>query len=507
LADEFTKRVTALKNFYGAGASFAGGMTEMATIANDSGLGILAFSNVIKASREDITNLGLSASEATKLLSGGLNRLATTTGRSGLKLREELLAIGVSYEDQGQVMAQFMAVTKASGDRRVRSDTEVAQGTVEYAKQLKVLTDLTGQNAKAATEAARKEMLKGDILAQLRDPAEAAKFMETLKYIPEDAKLGFMEFVSTGGKFVRDTATNIVLTQNKELGKLFQGAYQNIRDPSKKLGDALDYVWNQSGRVGQASRDAADQTLPFALRMNALSGDTAKAAQMMNAFNTVFREPGEYAKSLAATEAQSTANDEVTKGYVEATNSVVNFQVEMEKLATKLLPDYAKMIAKTTTQTLEIVGDSIKMLRGEMSMKDFGAKYAGLSGGTSANLPPETVKNQMTMTGTDTRTGKPLTSTQYKELLKSGTIPELDKGKAKGKAKGGISSGPLSGYSETLHGTEAVVPLPDNRSIPVTLDSSSITNAMTTQIEHLARLITAMEKNNTLTSGILQNTY
>jgi hypothetical protein len=165
------------------------------------------------------------------------------------------------------------------------------------------------------------------------------------------------------------------------------------------------------------------------------------------------------------------------------------------------------MIAKTTTQTLEIVGDSIKMLRGEMSMKDFGAKYAGLSGGTSANLPPETVKNQMTMTGTDTRTGKPLTSTQYHELLKSGTIPELDKGKAKGKAKGGISSGPLSGYSETLHGTEAVVPLPDNRSIPVTLDSSSITNAMTTQIEHLARLITAMEKNNTLTSGILQNTY
>jgi hypothetical protein len=168
----------------------------------------------------------------------------------------------------------------------VRSDTEVAQGTVEYAKHLKVLTDLTGQNAKAASEAARKEMLKGDILAQLTDPKERDKFMETLKYIPEDAKLGFMEFVSTGGKFVRDTATNIVLTQNKELGKLYQGAYQNIRDPSKKLGDALDYVWNQSGRVGQASREAADQTLPFALRMNALSGDTAKAAQMMNAFNT-----------------------------------------------------------------------------------------------------------------------------------------------------------------------------------------------------------------------------
>ena len=34
---------------------------------------------------------------------------------------------------------------------------------------------------------------------------------------------------------------------------------------------------------------------------------------------------------------------------------------------------------------------------------------------------------------------------------------------------GGISTGPASGYPATLHGTEAVVPLPDGSSIPVTL--------------------------------------
>ena len=36
---------------------------------------------------------------------------------------------------------------------------------------------------------------------------------------------------------------------------------------------------------------------------------------------------------------------------------------------------------------------------------------------------------------------------------------------------GGISTGPASGYPVTLHGTEAVVPLPDGNSIPVTLQS------------------------------------
>ncbi len=34
---------------------------------------------------------------------------------------------------------------------------------------------------------------------------------------------------------------------------------------------------------------------------------------------------------------------------------------------------------------------------------------------------------------------------------------------------GGISTGPASGYPVTLHGTEAVVPLPDGKSIPVTM--------------------------------------
>ena len=36
-----------------------------------------------------------------------------------------------------------------------------------------------------------------------------------------------------------------------------------------------------------------------------------------------------------------------------------------------------------------------------------------------------------------------------------------------GFSDGGIASGPSSGYAATLHGTEAVVPLPNGRTIPV----------------------------------------
>lgn len=43
-----------------------------------------------------------------------------------------------------------------------------------------------------------------------------------------------------------------------------------------------------------------------------------------------------------------------------------------------------------------------------------------------------------------------------------------------GFATGGISTGPMSGHLEWLHGSEAVVPLPDGRSIPVQLQSPAI---------------------------------
>jgi hypothetical protein len=70
-------------------------------------------------------------------------------------------------------------------------------------------------------------------------------------------------------------------------------------------------------------------------------------------------------------------------------------------------------------------------------------------------------------------------------------------------AEGGIADGPKSGYSATLHGTEAVVPLPDGKNIPVSLDTG-LTSAVQTQTGVLQDILRAMKDNNSLTSGILQ---
>jgi muramidase (phage lysozyme) len=72
-------------------------------------------------------------------------------------------------------------------------------------------------------------------------------------------------------------------------------------------------------------------------------------------------------------------------------------------------------------------------------------------------------------------------------------------------ANGGIASGPTSGYQAMLHGTEAVVPLEDGRSIPVTnTGSPEQMGIMSSQLDKLDELISVMKNQLSVSNRILQ---
>lgn len=79
-------------------------------------------------------------------------------------------------------------------------------------------------------------------------------------------------------------------------------------------------------------------------------------------------------------------------------------------------------------------------------------------------------------------------------------------------ATGGIASGPKSGYTSVLHGTEAVVPLSNGNSIPV--DVQGMTDSMSRQVDilvaQMARLdemVSAMREQTAVSKRILQATH
>jgi hypothetical protein len=79
----------------------------------------------------------------------------------------------------------------------------------------------------------------------------------------------------------------------------------------------------------------------------------------------------------------------------------------------------------------------------------------------------------------------------------------------KGYQFGGVASGPLNGYQATLHGSDAIVPLADGKSIPVVMpghltNMQDQTGLMVTQLSKLDDLISAMNKQNSIAGKILQ---
>jgi hypothetical protein len=81
-------------------------------------------------------------------------------------------------------------------------------------------------------------------------------------------------------------------------------------------------------------------------------------------------------------------------------------------------------------------------------------------------------------------------------------------------AMGGILSGPTSGYQALLHGNEAVVPLPDGRTIPVqskgggtgsSSGSEEQISLLTQELAKLDSLLSVMTKQNSITDRMLQN--
>jgi hypothetical protein len=476
-AKEFQKSADALKEYTKVGASFAGGMIEMRNIAHDSGMGMKQLQSAVSASSEEIKLMGVTHAEAARMMAHGAKTLATTIGTSGNTVRDELLALGYSYEEQAQLVAQVNALDKAAGNTRRMSDAELAATTRTYAKDLKVLADITGKDAKKAMEEAAKKGMEADIMAQL-SPEEAKKFQAAYAAMPDYAKKGFLEYVSSGGTAITDQATNIAMSQNKEVEKLIKGSYDNIKDSGKDASAAQKETLKQASAAGQAQRDLNKANGNAIGVANRLGGSLQGAADMQNQISASAMYNAEAVEeSGAAAESQATATDNLTKGYQDLTTQMTGLQNQMEKFATDNLPAYANILAKNAAETMAYFQEALKVA------VDFAGYVKGkineIEGKSAKHEDQEKLRkeyNESTKDGTIMQKyfGANLTPEQQKKKeAYEASIKDNDTSAIEASmqqyAVGGITNRKAI-FGEA--GPEAAVPLPDGRTIPVTLSGA-----------------------------------
>lgn len=362
MAKEFQKSANMLKDFSKSGASFAGGMLEMRNIAHDSGVMMDTFSGAVKGSTEEIRTMGLTQGEGAKALAQGMKSLSTTVGKSGGTLRDEMLAMGYSYEEQGQIVAQLGAQMKSSGqDIRNLAPSELARQTKDYATNLKVISDITGQDAKKLQEKARAESMRGAIMGKLdADQQKAFKDAHaTLMTLGPEAgpkmQQALMQMLAGG------TVTDPVIAGNAEAMEMIKKTASQIQSGNVDMVVETQKSTAEFANAVRANGETATSTA--ALMSSSFSGvgkDMATFGDSIRAFSNLETDAAEKSKQNAVK--QSEATDQVTKGYTEITASMTKFGVEMEKFTSEHLDSYAKLLRQNAEMTMKALGEALKVL-------------------------------------------------------------------------------------------------------------------------------------------------
>jgi hypothetical protein len=457
-----------------AGAVFSGGMDEFKRLQTAAGVSQEQFAGIVSRNSYNLADSGLGVTEATRLLSQTLG-LATkqfkdVNGNILPTFREKMQNLGFDIEAQGDLAAEVIGMVKRAG--RQLLPQELIQETLAYAKNLRVIQSITGEDAKKRMAESKRltesfgfqtrflqatggntKLLEQTTQAMASYPTQLQKAIQqaTVGYTVTDQtsiQAGYKEVAETIGAMIRSGNVNLA-----EMDRLVEDNLENERTSG------------QERQLAMATANAHTQV--FGDVMEALT-EKLKISQALQA--------GGFASYRKATDAAADTGSDFNVNINKANTALNNMKVALENDVTKALKKFAL--------------DVPQML--------LDAKQKLMDAGILASPTPKPGQLFQKQAGEDTDDYNRRTNDLQKQQDILNKI---------GKANGGISQGPESGYNEVLHGTEAVVPLPNNRSIPVSLDSSSITAAVHQQTGVLSEILRAMQNNNSLTSQIVQNSY
>jgi hypothetical protein len=481
--------VQSFKEAGSAGALFAGGITELRETAHDAGVDTLTFSKMLK---ESSGNLALFGGD---VVNGGRRVVAITKDLSkslGGDYREKFIQMGYSVEEIPGIIATVGAEMRRSlGDV---SNQQVANSVADYAKNLRVIADLTGQDAKTLQQKADAEFqdLKFKQFMSKNVPVESRKQVEAmLAAMPAD-ELALVKSRIVGFGNISDDVAGVIASQVPAYEQSSQQIYSLLASGRASVGAIADI--DQS-----AAKSAAQQKLAaddFASGALIAGGNMAAAAQKMGeGFDATLvaaqRTQADFEKFKTDLIAVTTSNmNKETQDYANLEKQSMDARIATENAASAGVGPYTEGIKKITDMNIKLMnatGDLIKFINDnvgtptEMSRREQGnpiGTEAGSVLGTAGGLVAGAEGGALA--GAAIGSVVPVVGTAIGGALGAalgavvGAYFGNESGKDVGSAIsdslssvwnnmtghefGGIASGPDTGYMAKLHGTEAILP-------------------------------------------------
>lgn len=353
------KLIDGFSNLSNVGAIYSGGMMAQIKTAHEAGLTLDQFSKAVANNTEAFSKAGIGVAEGSK-------RMAAAMTAGGKSARDGMFALGMNMEQQADAYAQTIALMAGPSGKLRASNQEVAAETAEYAKSLKIISDITGQDAKARMEKLRQDndtLAFNSYLNGLSE-TERKKTVEAMALMSEADQRAFREKQIYGTVISQDLniarATNTAIAKNQD--EQFEAARQHNLN-IKTVADGYQ----------RNSADMMKQSNELGKTLGLSQGEAAKGgANVVNATNQYAAKFGDAAKTQEIINQRLKAGTKGEAGpEVDVMEMQQKFAVEMENIASKNLPAFAKALEATMADIRKSVE----------ALANLGASAPGMMGG------------------------------------------------------------------------------------------------------------------------------
>ena len=448
LSKEVEKTVKAFNDMSASGAIFANGMQGMRDASAGAGLTVDQFAKVVSANSENIGAAGLGVAEGAKQI----GRVGKELQKSGVQ--NQLLKLGYSFEEQAALTAETMANMRKAGGGKL-DDKEVAAQTQKYAENLRLISSITGEDAKKKMAAIQQE--NAELAFQQKTASmtkeQRAQLNAAMATMTDQERKNFRDRMVFGEVINKEGAI-----------------YEATVDGARAKGEAAAKLAEQGNLTAATNSDLnaqygeqikqsilGQQALGVAAYSGAESvkGAAAAMAQALDQANTYTAEGVEAAKKN--NEAAKTTTDALTNSVISAEQAAQSMKVKLQEMMDVPIAKFAEV----SKQMLEAVANQLKELGLTKGGKP-GEKEGPSTWDRIKTAGAKAVEYGSTGAMVGAAVGGGIGSVPAAVIggvggAIAGALTDWFSDKS-GKATGGIASGPKSGYLEKLHGEEAVIP-------------------------------------------------
>jgi len=251
LAPELDDNVQLFKGLAQSGASFGSSITRLRMIAYDAGMPLLQFQELIQNNSTTLARLFGSVDDGIPQIAG--------LGRALRRFTEQELAqFGITMDETNEFLTTFAELERARGRAGQLSQAQLLEGTKEYAKNLVLLSKLTGESVTELDKRNRQLAADGVFQAKLAqmDEEQAERVRQALNLLPASAQQAAKEIMGVGVP-ISDAARGLEVLSGGQFGDTLKALMEGTEVDLLEVSNVFKAMGTDIIKSGDAAASAA----------------------------------------------------------------------------------------------------------------------------------------------------------------------------------------------------------------------------------------------------------